>query len=79
MNRHHLIRIEGVVAGVLDAGRFSVALSDGRSMPARVSRRFRLIGPDVIVGDRVLVAVFPRDADRGLIITGSKFATKPRG
>ena len=71
-----LTRQDGVVASVLGAGRFSVLLSGGQSIGARLSKRFGLLNSRLLVGDRVLVGLLPSAAGNGLIITGAKHGAR---
>jgi translation initiation factor IF-1 len=74
--RDDLAQIEGVVAEVLAGGMFTVKLSNGPLISAKLSGRMRKFHIRVILGDRVTVGVSPYDPTHGLILHRFK-ATAP--
>ena len=77
MSREDLIKFEGVVAEALSASQFSVKLSDGRVVNAKLSGRLRRFHIRVLVGDKVTLGVSPYDLSHGLILTREKLFSPP--
>jgi translation initiation factor IF-1 len=69
VSRDDLVRIDGVVSGVLGGGSYSVDLLNGERITAQRSGRLRRFHIKVMPGDRVTVGVSPYDVSHGLIIT----------
>ena len=67
MSRDDLIQAEGTVTDVLAGGKYTVELSSGQSIMAKLSGRMRRFYIKVIVGDRVTVGLSPYDPTHGLI------------
>ena len=67
MARDDLIQAEGIVTNVLAGGKYTVQLSSGQSIMAKLSGRMRRFYIKVIVGDRVTVGLSPYDPSHGLI------------
>lgn len=72
MSRDDLAKIEGVVIDVLAGGNFSVQLSNGTIINAKLSGRLRKFHIKVIQGDRVTIGVSPYDVTHGLILSREK-------
>lgn len=72
MSREDLLKIEGTVTESLSGSRFSVKLTDGRTIPTKLSGRLRRFHIKVIVGDRVTVGLSPYDITHGLILGREK-------
>jgi translation initiation factor IF-1 len=72
MSSLDLTRLEGVVASSFAAGIFSVDLANGHSIRARTSGRLRRLRTDVVVGDKVLVGLFPSNVTHGLIMSRAR-------
>ena len=58
-------------------GKYSVSLSTGQIISAKISGRMRKYQISVIIGDRVTVGLSPYDVSHGLIISMKKLAQKP--
>jgi translation initiation factor IF-1 len=76
MSRDDLAKIEGVVVDVLAGGNFSVQLSNGQTIAAKLSGRLRKFHIKVIQGDRVTIGVSPYDVTHGLILSREKLAPR---
>ena len=63
--------LDGTVLEVLPSCLFRVKLADGRVVTAHVAAKLRLHVVRIIPGDRVSIAVSPRDASRGRILQRS--------
>jgi translation initiation factor IF-1 len=72
MSRDDLAKIDGVVTDVLAGGNFTVQLSNGQTIAAKLSGRLRKFHIKVIQGDRVTVGISPYDLSHGLIMTREK-------
>jgi translation initiation factor IF-1 len=70
--REDLIKADGVVSETLSASQFSVKLTDGRMVTAKLSGRLRKYHIRVLVGDRVTLGFSPYDVTHGLIIGREK-------
>ncbi len=68
MAREDLAQIEGVIMDVLAGGNFTVRLSNGQTIAAKLSGRMRKFHIRVILGDRVTIGVSPYDLSHGLIL-----------
>lgn len=69
MAREDLAKVDGVVTDILSGGIFSVTLSNGKTILARLSGRLRKYHIRVILGDRVSVGMSPYDLSHGLILS----------
>lgn len=78
MSREDLIKLEGIISESLSGSRFSVKLSDGRIMGAKLSGRLRRFHIRVLVGDRVTLGISPYDPSHGLILSREKLGNAPR-
>jgi translation initiation factor IF-1 len=78
MSRDDLTRIEGEVIDVLAGGNFSVRLSNGASILAKLSGRMRKFSIRVILGDKVTVGISPYDVSHGLILSREKLEPRRR-
>jgi translation initiation factor IF-1 len=76
MSRHDLTRLEGIVAGIVASGQFSIDLTNGHSIRARISGRLRRMHVKVAVGDKVLVGISPYDQSHGLIMSRGGLVAK---
>lgn len=72
-----LKRVEGTVAGLIDATSFAVRLTDGTALTARISRRVHLLQKRYAVGDEVQIGLLTRGRGDGLILTGGARAIRP--
>ena len=72
MSREDLFQADGVITDVLAGGTYSVQLSNGQSIAAKLSGRMRKFFIRVIVGDRVTVGLSPYDPTHGLILHRQK-------
>ena len=72
MSREDLLKIEGTVTESLSGSRFTVKLTDGRQMMAKLSGRLRRFHIKVIVGDKVTLGLSPYDLTHGLILSREK-------
>lgn len=72
MARDDLATMDGVVVDVLAGGNFSVQLSNGQTIAAKLSGRLRKFHIKVIQGDRVTVGISPYDLSHGLIMSREK-------
>lgn len=72
MSREDLLKLDGTVTESLSGSRFSVRLTDGRTIQTKLSGRLRRFHIKVIVGDRVTVGLSPYDISHGLILTREK-------
>ena len=79
MSREDLLKLEGTVSEALSGSQFSVKLSDGRILKAKLSGRLRRFHIRVLVGDRVTLGISPYDLSHGLILTREKLGfSSPR-
>jgi translation initiation factor IF-1 len=69
LSRDDLVRVDGVVMGILGGGNYSIDLHNGASIIARRSGRLRKFHIKVMPGDTVTVGVSPYDVSHGLILT----------
>ncbi|HZR80034.1 MAG TPA: translation initiation factor IF-1 [Candidatus Binatia bacterium] len=69
MSRDDLVRVDGVVTGLLGGGSYSVDLLNGNRIVARRSGRLRKFHIRIMPGDSVTVGVSPYDVSHGLIVT----------
>lgn len=72
MSRDDLLKVQGTVTDVLSGGSFSVKLSDGRTLQAKLSGRLRKFHVRVIIGDSVTIGLSPYDVSHGLILSREK-------
>lgn len=77
MSREDLAKIDGIVTDVLAGGNFSVQLSNGQSIHAKLSGRLRKFHIRVIVGDKVVIGLSPYDLTHGLILSREKLGPNP--
>jgi translation initiation factor IF-1 len=77
MARDDLAQIEGKVTDVLAGGNFTVQLTGGQTITAKLSGRMRKFHIRVILGDRVTVGVSPYDPTHGLILHRHKEGGRP--
>lgn len=75
--RDDLAQTEGVVIDVLAGGNFTVELTNGHTIRAKLSGRMKKFHIRVIIGDQVTVGVSPYDLTHGLIIHRHKFGAPP--
>lgn len=76
MSREDLVKLEGVVAESLSGSLFSVKLTDGRVVGAKISGKLRKFHIRVLVGDRVTVGFSPYDPSHGLILSRERLTSK---
>jgi len=69
VSRDDLVRVDGVVTGLLGGGSYSVDLLNGNRIVARRSGRLRKFHIRIMPGDSVTVGVSPYDVSHGLIVT----------
>lgn len=79
MSRDDLIQVDGVITDVLAGGNYSVQLTNGQTIAAKLSGRMRKFFIRVIVGDRVTIGISPYDPTHGLILHRQKIESKPPG
>ena len=72
MSRDDHLKVEGVVVEANSGGNFSVKLTDGRVILAKLSGRLRKFHIRVIAGDLVTVGLSPYDLTHGLIFSRAK-------
>ena len=68
MSKDDLIDIQGTVVAVHSGGLYRVQSDAGHEVLAQLSGRMRKNRIRVILGDRVTVALSPRDVKRGRIV-----------
>ncbi len=79
MSRQDLAKMPATVVDVLGGGRFSVQLTSGQVISAKLSGRMRKFSIRVIQGDRVTIGVSPYDPTHGLILEREKLGPNPGG
>ena len=79
MSRDDLLKTDGVVKDVLSGGVFSILLTNGKTIQAKLSGRLRKYHIRVIVGDKVSVGMSPYDLSHGLILGREKLAPRNPG
>ncbi len=68
MSKEDLIRFDGKITDVSGGGQYKVALENGVVVSSKLSGRMKRFHINVIVGDRVTVAVSPYDPSHGFIV-----------
>jgi len=68
MSKDDQIEFEGVVTEVLTGGVFRVTIEGGHQVLAHLAGKMRKYRINVVLGDKVTVAVSPYDPNRGRII-----------
>lgn len=74
MSKEDLLRIDAVVTESFSGSNFTVKLSDGREMMAKLSGKLRRFHIKVLVGDRVTIGLSPYDLTHGLILTRERLS-----
>lgn len=72
MSRDDLTKVSGTVTDVLSGTIFSVTLSNGKVVQAKLSGRMHKFHIRVIVGDKVTIGLSPYDLTHGLILSREK-------
>lgn len=76
MSKEDLLKVDGVVTESLSGSRFTVKLSDGRQLFAKLSGKLRRFHIRVLVGDRVTLGLSPYDLTHGLILGRERLAPR---
>jgi len=72
LSKEDLIRFEGRITDVSGGGNYKVTLENGVQVSSKLSGRMKRFHINVIVGDRVTVAVSPYDPTHGFIVHRQK-------
>ena len=73
MAKDDLVKVDGKVVNLSGGGQYSVNLTNGMEITARLCGTMKRFNIKVVVGDRVDVGVSPYDPTHGLILHRHKF------